>query len=129
MDSQQSQSEQRAILSDRLDLGTLGRVVFFVAGVLCLAGVTVALIHAGASDDNWRRVGFAYVTSYAFCLSIALGALFFVTLQHLTRAGWSVTVRRLAELLASTLPLLCVLFVPILPGRRSLIFCVTPVTS
>ena len=39
-------------------------------------------------------------------LSIALGALFFVALQHACRAGWSVTVRRLAELLAAPVPLL-----------------------
>jgi hypothetical protein len=49
-----------------------------------------------------------------YFLSIGLGALFFVTLQHLTRAGWSVAVRRLAELMAATLPLVALLLVPIL---------------
>ena len=51
-----------------------------------------------------RAFAFAYLTSFAWGLSLALGALFFVILQHLTRAGWSVVVRRLAEGVASTLP-------------------------
>ena len=46
-------------------------------------------------------------------LSIALGALCFVALQHACRAGWSVSVRRLAELLAAPMPLLAILAIPI----------------
>ena len=47
-------------------------------------------------------------------LSIALGALCFVAIQHACRAGWSVSVRRLSELLAAPMPLLAVLALPIL---------------
>ena len=47
-------------------------------------------------------------------LSIALGALCFVATQHACRAGWSVTVRRLSELLAAPVPLLALLALPIL---------------
>ena len=53
------------------------------------------------APGGWRRFFFAYLVSFAFVLSLALGALFFVLLQHLTRAGWSVVVRRLAEALAA----------------------------
>jgi hypothetical protein len=55
----------------------------------------------------------SYLTSYMFYLSIALGGLFFVLLQHLTRAGWSVVVRRLAEGFMKNLILMLVLFAPI----------------
>ena len=41
------------------------------------------------------------------------GALFFVLLQHCTRAGWSVVVRRLAENAMATLPIFILLFIPI----------------
>jgi len=37
------------------------------------------------------------LVNWAFYLSLVLGALFFVLIQHLTRAGWSVVVRRMAE--------------------------------
>lgn len=55
----------------------------------------------------------AYLVSFAFWLTIALGALFFVMLQHLTGAAWSVTTRRMAETLASTIPVAAVLFLPV----------------
>jgi hypothetical protein len=47
-------------------------------------------------------------------LGICLGALAFVMIQHITRAGWSVVLRRVAENIAGALPLMLLLFVPIL---------------
>ena len=55
----------------------------------------------------------SYLTAYMYFLSIALGGLFFVMLQHLTRAGWSVVIRRLAEGFMKNLILMLVLFAPI----------------
>jgi hypothetical protein len=48
-----------------------------------------------------------------FCLSFCLGALFFVMVQHLTRAAWSATVRRIAELFSQVIPWWALLFLPI----------------
>ncbi len=84
-------------------MGTAG----LAAGVLC---VVLAMIQT----DGWSRFYHAYLVSYCFFLTISLGALFFVILQHLTRAGWSVVVRRIAEILASNLGLLAILALPIL---------------
>jgi hypothetical protein len=77
-------------------------------------GLLVALLTSFFGDGGLKRFGFAYVTSYAYFLSIAIGALLFLALQHVTRAGWSVTVRRLTEIVCGTFPLLAVLFIPIL---------------
>jgi hypothetical protein len=49
-----------------------------------------------------------------FALAIAVGSLAFVLIQHLTRAAWSVGVRRTAEHFAATLPVLAVLSLPII---------------
>ena len=49
-----------------------------------------------------------------FVLSLGLGGLFFTFLQHLAKAGWSVTVRRLAEALAGSLTYIWILFLPVL---------------
>ena len=87
--------------------------MFRGAVVVAVAGLLLALI-AALFSGGLRRFAFAYLTNYGFFLSIALGALLFVALQHVSRAGWSVTVRRLAEIMAGTLPILAVLFVPIL---------------
>jgi hypothetical protein len=60
--------------------------------------------------------------SFCFFLSIPLGALFFVIIHHLTRAGWSTTLRRLAEGVSRTSVLMALLALPIvLPeGAESL---------
>ena len=84
------------------------RLALVVAGVGLAAGVVFGVM------DGWEVFFRSYLLNFAFVLSLALGALFFVLLQHLTRAGWSVSLRRLAELGAGTLPGLAVLFVPLL---------------
>ena len=53
----------------------------------------------GAAAD-FGRFQFAYLTGFVFAITVALGALFFVLIQHLTKAGWSVGPRRHAEWLA-----------------------------
>ncbi|MEM7589894.1 MAG: hypothetical protein AAF320_07055, partial [Myxococcota bacterium] len=55
----------------------------------------------------------AYLFAFVTCLCVALGCLVFVLLQHLSRAGWSVVVRRSAESGAASLPLFVLLLVPI----------------
>ena len=64
--------------------------------------------------DQLQRFSASYLVSFCFFLSLSLGALFFVALQHLVRAGWSVTVRRLAEILAGNTLTMAILFLPIL---------------
>ena len=55
----------------------------------------------------------SYLVGYFFALSLCLGALFFVMVQHITRAGWSVVVRRIAENMAGVFPVMAVFFLPI----------------
>ncbi|MFG0251510.1 MAG: hypothetical protein ACF8NJ_01390, partial [Phycisphaerales bacterium JB038] len=100
-------------LKDRINAGSLMHGLVVVGGAAGLLGMLVAVLFAWLGDDGWRRLGFAYITNYAFFLSIALAALCFIAIQHVTRAGWSVSVRRLWELAAAALPGLAVLFVPI----------------
>jgi len=87
-------------------------------GALLLAGSALAGLFAeGAGPHFWR----AYLVGFAYFLSLSLGALFFVLLQHLTRSGWSVVLRRLAEGIAANMGLLAILSVPLfLFGLRSL---------
>jgi len=93
-------------------VGTGGRLlaVSVLIGVVALAG---ALAWGFCLGDGFRRFFHAYLLSFFFYLSLSLGALFFVLLHHLTRAGWSVVVRRVAEFLAANLLLLAFLALPI----------------
>ncbi len=83
-----------------------------------LAGAGVALLVVSALIGMISRdVGYflhAYLTAYIYCLTISVGALFVVALQHLARAGWSVTTRRIMELLMANLLPMAILFLPIL---------------
>jgi hypothetical protein len=106
--------------SDALRLGRAVGPMIVVGLALAVAGFAVTF-GAGLGAAAARRLFFhAYLVAYTFYLSIALGALFFVLLHHLARAGWSVTTRRLAEGLSGNVGLLAVLAVPLLLGMRDL---------
>ena len=63
---------------------------------------------------------FAWLTAYLFFLSLALGSLWIVVIHHAMQASWSVVVRRLAEIVAATLPLFALLFLPVIAGMDNL---------
>lgn len=82
---------------------------------MCIAGV-VALV-AGYFIGNGVSQKFAmsaYLTAFMYCLTVTIGCLFFVLVQHLCRAGWSIVVRRIAELVMIMIVPLAILFLPIL---------------
>ncbi len=108
------------ILREDVTLGTRTRRLALVlmgvgAAALVLAGLLAALL-----EDGGARFYRSYLVGYAYFLSLALGALFFVLVSHLTRAGWSVALRRIAEVFAWTLIPLAALAVVILLGMHDL---------
>lgn len=61
-----------------------------------------------------KKFGYAYLTAYMFCLSLCLGALFIVILNHLFDAQWMVPIRRFLEHIACQLfPTMFILWLPI----------------
>lgn len=102
------------VISDRVTLASLAARALPVLAVVGLAALAVAVGLGAIRGDGFAYFLHSYLTNYCFVLSIALGALFFVLIQHATRAGWSVVVRRISEILAANVPVLIVLFLPIL---------------
>jgi len=88
-------------------------------GMAAIALAGWALTAAGYWLDRPRAEA-AYLVAFVFFTTIAVGALFFTILQHLTGAAWSVTVRRLAENVSMTLPVLAILYVPLAFALRRL---------
>ncbi len=86
------------------------RKVFAALGALGAAGCV-----AGYLVDP-RQFYFSYLTAFLCCITIPLGMLFFVMLHHVVDAGWSVVVRRSAEQVLAALPVLALLFLPVLAG-------------
>ena len=81
-----------------------------VAAVLGGIGILGAVV--GWSSDP-HRFAFAWLFAFMAMLTLGLGAIFFVIVQHLTSSAWSVTVRRTAELLAAGVPVFALLFIPV----------------
>ena len=62
----------------------------------------------------------SYLAAFVFWTTIALGGLFFTMLHHLTGATWSVVLRRFSEAIMVILPVLAILFLPIIPGMHDM---------
>ena len=86
---------------------------------LGLAGLGIVLSLLSAFGD-WHRFLFGYLIGFVFFAGVAITSVFFSMLQYLTRAGWSVSVRRIAEFMAAFVPFLIVLLVPIALGVGTL---------
>lgn len=81
-------------------------------GAAAVGGICLAAAFAiGSSHHTELYAG--YITAYMGFLSLTLGGIFFVLIQHATRAGWSIAVRRLAENMGLTGPLMGVLMLPL----------------
>ena len=77
-------------------------------GALGLAG------SAGAWTMNPERFAYSYLFAFFLVLTIAFGSMFFILVERLTAASWSVSVRRTAEFFAAGTPIFALLFIPIL---------------
>ncbi|MFG0334311.1 MAG: quinol:cytochrome C oxidoreductase [Maioricimonas sp. JB049] len=67
-----------------------------------------------STGSGWDRFQASYLVAFTFVVSLSLGGLFFVLIQHVTRAGWSVVVRRIAEVMSAALAPVALLSLPIL---------------
>jgi hypothetical protein len=89
---------------------------FLSVGLLSLGAVALIAIFGAAEGNKGGRLQqiiHSYLTSFTFYLSLTLGALFFVMVQHLCRAHWSVSLRRVAEFMSCNILLLGLLGAPI----------------
>ena len=83
--------------------------ILAVVGILFL-GISILLGSGEGWDVFWR----SYLVGWIAALGISLGAMFFVLLQHMTRSGWSASLRRIAEGMAKNVTWLWMLFIPII---------------
>jgi hypothetical protein len=87
---------------------------------MAAVGLGGSLALGWASTAARAQLWHSWLVAALFVLSLGLGGLFFVLVQHATSAGWSVVVRRIAENMMATLPFAALLFVPLLFGLGEL---------
>src|SRR6186997_381705 len=85
-----------------------------VIGAACAVLGAAACAVLGAA--NPKQFFFSWLVSFLFFLTLALGALFFVLIQYASQGGWGIVVRRIGETTFAALPVMAVLFLPLLLG-------------
>ncbi|MBA3886996.1 MAG: quinol:cytochrome C oxidoreductase [Acidobacteria bacterium] len=88
-----------------------------VGGVGALLGVAACAILGAANPTQFF---FSWLVAFLFFLSLALGALYFVLIQYAAQGGWGIVLRRIGETTFATIPVMAILFLPLLFGLGSL---------
>ncbi len=91
-------------------------VIGAIAAVASVAGAYLA-------PDSFYS---AYLTGFMFWLGLSLGCMAILMLYHLVGGAWGTVIRRILEAAMMTLPLMFVLFVPILLNLPKLYFWARP---
>ena len=91
-----------------------------------LKTTSIALIAIGALGflvglmQNPERLWTSYLVAFFFVSCLGLGGMFFTAIQHIAKAGWSSSIRRLSEGMTSFLPVIVVGSLILLIGLKKL---------
>ncbi len=108
-----------APISQPLDL-TAPPVVHKIARRSLIVGVVfgiAAIALAFTRPDEFYR---GYLLGYMCWLGVALGSMAVLMIRHLTGGGWGMVIRRILGAAMRTLPLLAILFIPVILGMHHL---------
>jgi hypothetical protein len=94
-------------------VGAFQKRAFIGGGVFLLVLVAIAFA-------NPARVFQAYLVGWTFWAGISVGSLALLMLQHLTGGGWGFVIRRVLEAATRLLPIMGVLFLPVIFGAHSI---------
>src|ERR1700730_5294791 len=86
----------------------------------------LSLVLAFIRPDEFYR---AYLLGFMCWLGVALGSMAIVMIRHLTGGGWGTVIRRILGAAMRTLPLLAVLFIPLIFGIRRLYIWAQPLSN
>ena len=93
-----------------------------IGAVFAVISVVVAFIRP---EEFYR----AYLLGFMCWLGVALGSTAILMIRHLTGGGWGTVIRRILGAAMRTLPLLALLFVPVILGIRHLYIWAQPLAN
>src|SRR5271165_5856406 len=85
-----------------------------------IAGVVLFLIGFVIDPGNKTQSYVSYLWAYLYIVGLSVGPLAWLMLQYITGGNWGVVIRRPSEAAARTLPLVALMFAPILIGIPNL---------
>jgi hypothetical protein len=85
-----------------------------------LAGIVGLVVCALGFAFDREQFFRSYLVGYMFWLGVALGSMALAMVHHMSGGAWGMVVRRIFEASSRTLPLLAVLFLPIVLGMHEL---------
>lgn len=85
-----------------------------IGGIASVIVLVIALIFPEQREDALR----AWLLGFIFWGGIGIGGLGVLLLQHLTGGAWGIVIRRTAEAASRTLPIIFVLFLPVMFGIK-----------
>jgi hypothetical protein len=100
-----------------LDL-TAPEVVGKISRRSLVIGVVFSLIAVALAFTGPSEFYRAYLLGFMCWLGVALGSMAILMIRHLTGGGWGTVIRRILGAAMRTLPLLALLFIPVLFGIR-----------
>ncbi|MHC4260955.1 MAG: quinol:cytochrome C oxidoreductase [Planctomycetota bacterium] len=112
----------------KLPAGLAGKSpLFLLVGLATLAAGAAFAFSVG----GWKHFQFTYLTAFMTWLTVSLGGMIFLLIHNVFRAGWHVSVRRLAEMVVANfwpwIPIAFLpIFIPIVMGDYALLKWLNP---
>jgi hypothetical protein len=101
--------QTQAANPDAPALATLQQRALLIGGIGLVAGAVGAVMNLDQFLHSW-------LIGFLFCLSMTLGSLGLLMLQHLSGGQWGLVSRRVLEAATRTLPVVVILFAPVALG-------------
>jgi len=117
-----------AAATPRLDLSAppivrkISQRSLVIGGVFAVISVVLAVMRP---DEFYR----AYLLGFMCWLGVALGSMAIVMIRHLTGGGWGTVIRRILGAAMRTLPLLALLFIPVIFGIHRIYIWAQPLSN
>src|SRR6266852_8354290 len=96
-----------------------------IGGIFAVVAVGLAFARPNGFNEFFR----AYLLGFMCWLGVALGSMAILMIRHLTGGCWGTVIRRTLGAAMRTLPLLALLFIPIILGMHRLYIWAQPLDN
>jgi hypothetical protein len=111
--------DHRSELTDVPAIARLQQAALVVGGL----GLVLAAVGFMVDREHFFR---AWLIGFVYCLGLSLGCLALLMLQHMSGGKWGLVSRRVFEAGSRTLPVVALMFIPVVLGMRELFLWARP---